>query len=310
MRYTNIGSRGGCRRRSRVARLGFSLVELLVVIFIIGVLIALLIPAVQAARESARRTTCQNNLKQIGLALTTHHDQRRSFPAGFNSTTGMLWSGFLLPQLELTNLYKTLQPNQPWVTPNTPNHDACATYLPVFQCPSSNSPRHLDAQGILDRSPCTYLGCASGTVARESGAKPHLGDPGMNGVLFRDSEMRMADITDGASSTIIVGESLFRFDISAPNYDGADQVIDHWHIGSPEAKSGSDEASEAVGSTRARINAVFDDTLPVDEREQCFSSRHPTGVQVAFADGHIEFISETIEPSVWSKLGTRNGGEP
>lgn len=280
------------------------------VIFIIGVLIALLLPAVQAARESARQTECKNHLKQIGVAFSTYHDTNRRFPPGFNSNNGVIWNGFLLPYVEQENLYKTLEFGAPWNVANTPNHDACTNLIKGYRCPSAGSPEHIDAQGILNRVPCNYLGCGSGLIVAESGPKPHLGDKKIDGILFNNSKTKFADVQDGASNTIMVGESLFRIDISGPNYDGNSQVVDHWYIGSPEVKAGSDEASEAIGTTAAPINAVFEDTYPIDTREQCFSSQHPTGVQVLYTDGHVTFTAETIEPAAWSKLGTRNGGEP
>lgn len=295
--------------RFRIAR-GFTLVELLVVIFIIGVLIALLLPAVQAARESARQAECKNHLKQMGVAFSNYHDVNRQFPPGYSSETGVIWNGFLLPFVELEGLYKTLEFGAPWNVAGTPNHDACTNLISGYRCPSAGSPEHLDAQGILNRVPCNYLACGSGLIAAESGPKPHLGDKQIDGALFNDSTTRFADLSDGASNTLFVGESLFRIDISGPNYDGNSQVVDHWYIGSPEVLAGSDEASEALGTTAAPMNAVFDDTLPIDTREQCFSSLHPTGVQVLYGDGHVVFTAETIDPDVWSKIGTRNGGEP
>ncbi len=144
---------------------GFTLVELLVVIAIIGVLVALLLPAVQAAREAARRAWCKNNLKQIGLAFHLYHDQRKTFPFGFNEH-GTAWSALILPQLEQQGLYDTLTFAEFGVgnyDGGGANEQACRTVLPVFRCPSAPLPEHDSGFGIVDRTPGTYIANASGT---------------------------------------------------------------------------------------------------------------------------------------------------
>ena len=130
-----------CRQR------GFTLVELLVVIAIIGILIALLLPAVQAARESARRTQCSNNLKQIGLALHVHHDQKKSLPSSIRPgglTTAPRIAGLtlLMPFLEQQNIYSAYDQTKNWSDPiNVP---VTSTPVSSFQCPSSPEPQRLD----------------------------------------------------------------------------------------------------------------------------------------------------------------------
>src|SRR5688500_10904954 len=115
----------------------FTLVELLVVIAIIGVLVALLLPAVQAARESARRTQCSNNLKQLGIAMHNYHDTYQKFPFGW-SDRGAGWSTMTLPYIEQKPLFDTLRFNEAdnWDSDNTPNERACGTFIPALRCPS------------------------------------------------------------------------------------------------------------------------------------------------------------------------------
>lgn len=286
---------------------GFTLIELLVVISIIGVLMSLLLPAVQAAREAARRIQCQNNLHQMGVALHNYHDAFGSFPSGLIWPNRTMWSGLILNELEQGPLYDTLDFGRPWDEDGSPNERACATYLPVYRCPSSTAPEHIEVQGIPERVPCTYLASASGTVARESGPPPLVGAPDSDGVFFVNSHVRVADIRDGTSSTVAVGEAMFRVDVRGPDHTGITQIVDHWYIGTPEGHT--NEISEALGSTAVAINSVSLSDPFIDEKELSFSSRHRSGAQMLFADGHVSFISETIDRDTWSALGTRAGSE-
>jgi len=289
---------------NRATHRGFTLVELLVVIAIIGILIAILLPAVQAAREAARRVQCQNNLRQQGIALHNYHDAHRRFPSGGIAPDRTLWSGLLLPQLEQSPLYESLELGQPWDVAWSPNERACATYLPVFRCPSSPAPRHLTAQGITDRVPCNYLACASGTTARESGPPPLVGQADSDGMFFIDSQVRFRDVIDGTSATVAIGEAVFEFKFHGNDNSGLPQFVDHWYIGTPEGNA--NEVSEGLGSTAAAINTVFDPLAFVDEKELSFGSHHPGGAQLLFVDGHVALVTKTVDRATYSALGTRN----
>lgn len=284
---------------------GFSLVELLVVIAIIGILVALLLPAVQAAREAARRVQCANNLKQMGIALHHYHDARKVFPSGMSWPNRMFWSGQLLPALELTPLHDSLDVNKPWDIP--PNATALAVYLPVFRCPSSIAPREIAAAGIAQRVPCDYTACTSGLIARESGPDPIVGRDNSDGMFFVNSGLAMRDALDGTSHTIAIGEVTFSYQPSGIDNYGLQQFLDHWYIGTPEGFG--NEISESMGSTACPINAGRDPGIFVDEKELCYSSHHPGGVQATFVDGHVGFCAESIDRRVWSALGTRANGE-
>lgn len=295
----------------RLRRPGFTLVELLVVIAIIGVLIGLLLPAVQAAREAARRVQCLNNLKQIGIAVHHYHDVARSFPSGVVGATCAMWSGLLLPQLEQEPLYNTITWNRQWNQAGSPNARACSQLLPMYRCPSAVAPDHHDNAGIPHRVPCTYLACASGKLARESGPDPRVGLAN-DGAFFVDSAVRFADVKDGTSHTVAMGEALFRWDVVAPDATTQLQVVDHWYIGSPDVYHlPFTEVSEALGSTAVAINAVMDDdpSIAIDEKELCFSSYHSDMVQVLFCDGRATSVSVSVEDRIWRSLGTRAGRE-
>jgi prepilin-type N-terminal cleavage/methylation domain-containing protein len=173
----------GDRRLTR----GFTLVELLVVIAIIGILVALLLPAVQAARESARRSQCMNNLKQIGIALQNYHSAKKTFPMGAAFQEGTTWSGFLLPYMEETALadllrtdvntphfYYHTDPAYTTVVDPYRNVTALDTVIPTMRCPTLNLPEHMPDRGhvgghyVRGRSPASYIACASGIVDNQS----------------------------------------------------------------------------------------------------------------------------------------------
>jgi len=300
-------------KRLRIkSQLGFTLVELLVVIAIIGVLVGLLLPAVQSAREAARRIQCANNLKQIGLAAIQHADALGRFPSGAQTSAflpgshRLMWSGQLLPFLEQTNLRNTVDPDKPWDT-FAPNIAAMRTSLTVFRCPSAAAPDSF-GQFIDDRIPCTYLGCASGTIRTESGSGPMIGSDYQNGALYSNSQTRHRDFLDGLSNTMLIAESLFLPGVSGPDHDGNGQIIDHWSVGSPGM--GASEMSEALGSTAIPINAWKQRPQAfIEDIELGFSSRHSSLIQAVFADGRIQRIEESISPTVWSAIGTRDRGE-
>jgi prepilin-type N-terminal cleavage/methylation domain-containing protein len=223
-------------------RRGFTLVELLVVIAIIGILVALLLPAIQAARESARRMTCGNNLKQIGLALHNHHDALGSYPVGAALQEGAMWSAYILPYMELQSLRNlvTIDYTNNWNYANpgpfydypVPNNNlvACETVIPVYRCPSVALPYHVADQGtdanfyIQNRVPGSYIGNGSG-VAESSFETTLLGerhrwmeqlDGVLTGILvntnrktkFSKDPISIRQILDGTSNTLLVGEAV------------------------------------------------------------------------------------------------------
>jgi prepilin-type N-terminal cleavage/methylation domain-containing protein len=215
---------------------GFTLVELLVVIAIIGILVALLLPAIQAAREAARRTQCSNHMKQIGLALHNYHESFQKFPYGWDNR-GVGWTLHLLPFLELNSIYSTIhfQESGPgnWDS-GSENQVACETVIPVYRCPTLPLAEHMDYNGIARRVPASYRGCAGSEASSDDtstivipGSKS-LENLKQNGTFYACSSVRFPDVSDGTSNTIFVGESL-----TDPEFVKDGQGMDFWYIGSP-----------------------------------------------------------------------------
>ncbi len=229
-------SRFAYQNDSRRERRGFTLVELLVVIAIIGILIALLLPAVQAARESARRNQCINNLKQLALAVHNFHDTNRMLPVsnrplGLTSALRIGWAINALPFMEQQALYQQYDQTQTWSSTslgkgqNVPNQTLCGTVLAVFHCPSAPLPdKRLDSEpqnapswagfaATTDYSPTisvdnrlVTLGLVDPYTAPIPGST-WFGAPGM---MAQNSKARMDDVADGLSNTILFAESAGR----------------------------------------------------------------------------------------------------
>ena len=252
-------------------RRGFTLVELLVVIAIIGILVALLLPAIQAAREAARRSQCQNNLKQLGLALQMYHDTAKHFPHGAVMGEGSMWSYYILPYLEEASAFALMNVgeggnsprNYQWAhqgpytqqqllnDPDYRNIVLCETPFQVFRCPSAGLLEHqYSAHGggwlVMRRSPASYIGGASGLVIDQnkrgksqiaaSGEMVRMGSA--DGVLYPDSKVAIKNITDGTSKTLLVGEAVHDTESvenvgKKPESPGLGRK-DHWPLGSDD----------------------------------------------------------------------------
>jgi prepilin-type N-terminal cleavage/methylation domain-containing protein/prepilin-type processing-associated H-X9-DG protein len=287
---------GQPRRRMR----GFTLVELLVVIGIIGVLIALLLPAVQWAREAARAARCKNNLKQIGLALQNSHDVHGRFPMGSSSDTVGSW-GFLLslmPQLDNAHVPTMVNLGNPdccseiMLRQNAipPQGDPASTLFSVLACPSDPNSERLHTSGGSISLPCgklypgSYLGVSGDVDFFGSGTTTG------NGILYSLSSIRMADILDGTSNTMIVGER------GIP-----DDLVLGWVI------CGATELDQYLGAENVPVPAR---KAPwTDPIFQGFWSWHSGGAHFVFADGSVHFIRNTIDKTTYRALATRAGRE-
>ena len=280
---------------------GFTLIELLVVIAILGVLIGLIVPAVQQIRSRADRVSCSNNLRQLGLALHAYHDTYHAFPPGLSSPTAdssfpfLSWNARVLPFLEQANLWRDVQAayalDRNFL--NVPPHAHRSTVVPVFSCPSdprASSPSTKLAMPIAFTS---YLGVC-GTDC-----------PSGDGVLFLDSRVRIADIRDGTSNTLLLGE----------RPPSADERFGWWYAGWGQAQDGS--AEMVLGVTERNVSDPRCWSGPYafgpgrfDNQCDCyhFWSPHVGGGSFLFADGAVRFLMYSIQPAM-PALATRQGGE-
>jgi prepilin-type N-terminal cleavage/methylation domain-containing protein len=302
---------------------GFTLVELLVVIAIIGILIALLLPAVQAAREAARRMQCSNNLKQIGLGLHNYHDVHKTFPPGFvdsdptftagsqsaaQNSNGLGWAALILPYIEQTTLYNQVRTQTSnfsvhWMKSSSGAIAASKVGISAYNCPS-------DAMGMLN----TKLGGYGkiNYLANAGNAAPH----DQKGIFWASSKVGMRDILDGTSNTLMVLESSTRTDPSnmkncggsVCNFKGGLWIGGRyagnsagWHSGilpTSVVAYGGGSATYMIG--RSSINWGQD---------WISSSNHPGGIMTVRCDGSVQFISETISMLTYRYLMNKNDGQ-
>jgi len=315
---------------------GFTLVELLVVIAIIGVLVALLLPAVQAAREAARRMSCTNNLKQMTLALHNYHDTYRQFPPSAllpRNTTHDPWScqARLLPYLEQSNLENLID----WRLPYSAQPEVTRMKVSTYVCPSEIRDR-ARPDGALVHYPLSY-GANMGTWFVFA---PRQRDGG-NGLFYPNSENDFATILDGTSQTLAFAEikaytpylrdggapATLRAPIPATPADvvavggqfktssGHTEWVDGraHQTGFTATFPPNTEVSYTVGgkvydvdftSSREGKTVVRPTYAVVTSR-----SYHPGGVNASLVDGSVRFMSSSTEIGVWRALATRAGGE-
>ena len=309
------------RKRKSLPLLGrkaFTLIELLVVVAIIGVLIALLIPAVQAARESARVIHCGNSLRQIGIAMHAYHETHESFPCGaavglltatggpYGTPTGTRegWRVYILPFLEDRGRYDAFDFDAS-ICDGLDNR-LSATRIPCYTCPSDNQqPFDPHMQTIFRWRTSNYCGVSGATIGRRLESN-HCGDFKTDGILYPLSGVRIQDIPDGLSQTVVVGEQVnwlrvwtagaYRTNIYGPG--------NHYCVFSCKNMTwplDTDPAERKYNHARPDQNCLFNDIY--------FSSRHPGGVNFLLADGHVEFIGKKTALKVLLGRATRNGGE-
>jgi prepilin-type N-terminal cleavage/methylation domain-containing protein/prepilin-type processing-associated H-X9-DG protein len=257
----------------------FSLIELLVTIAIIALLVALIMPAVQYAREAARRSQCKNHLHQLGLAMESYHTSQSMLPFGWmcrsddpacmpNQPRPHMWSGLAmaLPELEQSAIFNSINF---WLERNdVANSTGVGQAIAVFLCPS-----HSRSSRVLDSAP---LG--NGFYVGGSDYKANVGGGAVveSGLMYRNSSIRFAEIRDGDSNTLLLGES---------------------------SASGSDarwaDAAHCCVHTNARLNA----------NPSYWSSMHSGGAHLLMADGSVRFVSENLRVEVLVALATRDGSE-
>lgn len=284
---------------------GFTLIELLVVMAIMGILVGLLLPAVQATREAARRAHCINNCRQIGLAIHQFESANKRLPSGWISDTpvdrpGWGWASFILPFIEQDNVQKQIDYKVQFSLPAM--LEVRTTVFSLFECPSDTGPQISKLDFIPDDPPppfeigylhdppdttidllvskCNYSGVFG---SEEIGLNPSAG----NGVFFRNSKIRFKNITDGLSNTLIIGER--RGDLGTVTWVGVEPLVEQ-------------SAARIVASADHPPNDL-------DGRFEDFRSPHGVGVHFVSADGSTRLISNAISLDVFRGLATRAGKE-
>jgi len=275
-------------------RAAFTLIELLVVIAVIGLLVALLLPTVQMAREAARRMQCANNLKQIGIAALLYEQDVGYFPPGCTECGFSLssqyfekrhaWSALLLPFLEQDAVWQQLDTSLKFDAEE--NRPATTTVVATYLCPSTvrrMNDRRDDFAGDIDQTnrvlrgegmACTDYG---GNFGRDARAPDGNG----SGMLIFNRPLRSAEITDGLSNTWIVGEATGRGSAANAGWANGRNIFD--------------TTTHPNNESQRRANELFSD--------------HPGGVNVVFCDGSVKFLAEQIDLTVLFGLCTRAGSE-
>jgi prepilin-type N-terminal cleavage/methylation domain-containing protein/prepilin-type processing-associated H-X9-DG protein len=295
-------------------RTGFTLIELLVVIAIIAILIGLLVPAVQKVREAAARTQCQNNLKQIGIAMHNYHGAYKRFPPGFTSAAATLdgpslgpgwgWAAHLLPYLEQENVHRQIDFTKDIADPV--NAQVRVMSLSIFRCPS-DAPFG-STFTVTDDAGAAICDVAFGNYVGMAGVYEVTGYPdtsnGAPGVLLRNSRVRVIDITDGSSNTLFVGE---RASKRSPQTTWVGAVTG---ASVPPQNPGYDFEGPGI-LVLTNSGTIADGRVPnnpLDHVEDT-NSMHMQGVNFLFGDGSVRIIQNTISPVVWVGITTRAGDE-
>ena len=298
---------------------GFTLVELLVVIAIIGVLIGLLLPAIQAARESGRRAACANNLKQIGLAIHNYVTARNKFPPSSNSTmrkgvwdypgTGPTdpnillhsFASLILPFAEANEVFSSIDYTRSAL--DAANRTAAANVLPMYRCASytgnvySKSSRYVTDVGYDKFAIRNYVAIGSSNVLGLSTFQPP------DGVMYPQSSTTLKHITDGSSKTLLIAET--REQDAAVWIDGSSAAV----TARPLGTIAEGYVANAVSLNYTPFYTAGQFGIPDIQQDYGPSSQHPGGANHLLCDGAVTFLSDSIGTSVYDALATRSGGE-
>ena len=335
-------------RKVKVAKRAFTLVELLVVIAIIGILVALLLPAIQAAREAARRAACQNNFKQVGLALQNYHSAHNRFPSGTTdhfspNNEGYSWAVWRLQYIEGGSIYDQIDFEDDGFIGSTNDHNRqlmVDTQIETFDCPSSEQPRfstfshgdlrvHIgDMVGIAGAVPPNATDIPSSEWRWDALAmNPATASRAStwNGILHARSKVRLAQVTDGSSHVMAVAET------SGPTFfDGRPDVpfdcrgmFPHgWWIGADRNQlSGWGGDSRVFNTTYIAYRplgtqvcsggpvSTFRDPGTNYDNQVPVQSAHPGGAHAVLCDGSVHFLSDSIDFDTFRYVAIRDSGE-
>jgi prepilin-type N-terminal cleavage/methylation domain-containing protein/prepilin-type processing-associated H-X9-DG protein len=331
-----------------MTRRGFTLIELLVVIAIIAILIGLLLPAVQKVREAAARMKCQNNLKQLGLALHNYEGANGKFPALYPGTAPgsttfnykYTWSVLaqLNPYLEQTNIYNSMDLTQPMYDASNnitaQNQFAVVQVVSLFLCPSDRGLPVSSAYGVTNMGPTNYVAChGSGTSGGGYGS-PVSAD----GIFPAVTGIRVTDITDGTSNTAAMSESILGDGAEATPTQPGDQTVAYKYTGysgtlpsagtcsgAPQLWNGYNRRGFMWASGEARCVSYNHFYPPNSPNYDCIAndptmtyisvgyrtarSRHTGGVNVLLGDGSVRFVRDSVDLTAWRSASTRSTGE-
>ncbi|MCA9247984.1 MAG: DUF1559 domain-containing protein [Planctomycetales bacterium] len=316
-----------CRPYKNSSRIAFTLVELLVVIAIIGILVALLLPAVQAAREAARRTQCTNNLKQLTLAAHNYHSSYGKFPVGGRTDNQLSWLVAILPYIEQQALYDQFDFRFGAYSDCTRKLEVSLFRVEAFLCPNQNEVRS-NLGGTLEICPKTssgehtytthYVGNmgplgpipqslrAGGALAFQTPPQyghappftPH-GGFATDGVLLEDKQVSIGEIRDGTSNTFCIGEI---------SWDGY-QKYRTWIRGSTLGAVNKPEDRTAMGSAK-NVDEPINSGAPYGQfNNGAFGSEHPGGTHFSLCDGSVRFVTEGVDHAVYLSTASRHRGE-
>ncbi|WP_425617333.1 DUF1559 domain-containing protein [Anatilimnocola sp. NA78] len=309
--------------RTSPSRSGFTLVELLVVIAIIGVLVALLLPAVQAAREAARRSQCSNNLKQIGLAMHNHHDTLLVFPYGqfggyannsalpvppaITARACITWPVVILPYAEQANMYEKVTT---YLTTNAVNAYTAGVpnqnKIPMYMCPTDPGMGKVVGEGFHGN----YLACNGNTLNWDNTATlPKAGGLANTGTILVGERQSMAALTDGTSNTLLCSETL----LWKTGDDRRGRLFNSYQGETlfSTLRAPMSASADAQYSCGTSLPAFMPCTAVAGNANSINSARalHPAGVMCLLADGSVRLFSKTVDLVTWSAMGTRAGGE-
>ncbi len=329
-------------------RRAFTLIELLVVIAIIAILIGLLLPAVQKVRDAAARVRCQNNLKQLGIALHNYEGVYGSWPplypghapgsAAFDYKYTWSVLAQLNPYLEQTNVYNTMALAQPMYDAanqiTAPNQFAVVQMVSLFLCPADRQVPVSSAYGVANMGPTNYVACHGSGISGGGYGSPIGGD----GVFPAVTGVKITDITDGTSNTAAMSESILGDGAEVSPTQPGDQQVAYKYLGytgtlpsdaacagppplwngynrrgflwaSGEARCVSYNHHDTPNSTNFDCIANDPTTTYISVGYRAARSRHTGGVNVLLADGSVRFVEDAISLPTWRALATRAGGE-
>lgn len=318
---------------------GFTLVELLVVIAIIGILIGMLLPAVQMVREAARRTSCSNNMRQLGLAIHNYESALRRFPSagqakrggtGPNAGQNVFFTDrqelesfagasqsvqtYILPYIEQNNVYDLFNINYRYDIspgPEAPtNQDAAKQGISIFVCPSTGRSSLTDAEGY------GYTDYSAPVTVRP-GLSGNPDQPRFKCALNGDSSRSIASISDGTSNTVAIAEDAGRVDVNSGGFmviktemmdDGTPADRRSWAWADPDNAYNVDRLVNNNQTPIGGPPGCTWDIVNCGANEETFSF-HPAGANVVFCDGSVQFLDESINAVVFAAIMSKDGGE-